>query len=61
MFLAGGATPIYHLLPVLIWGGGGGLHSGGVESNCKKLRKNCGKVAENCGKLRENCGKIAMS
>ena len=41
--------------------GGGKLRSGGVETNCEKLRKNCGKIAKNCGKLRENCGKIAMS
>jgi hypothetical protein len=29
--------------------GGGGLRSGGVKTNCEKLRKNCGKIA---GKLR---------
>ena len=29
-------------------GGGGGLRSGGVESNCEKLRENCGKVVGNC-------------
>ena len=29
-------------------GGGGGLRSGGIESNCVKLRKNCGKLRENC-------------
>ena len=40
---------------------GGKLRSGGVESNCEKLRENCGKIAKNCGKLRKNCGKIAMS
>ena len=42
--------------------GGGGLRSGGVKSNCEKLRENCGKlrkIAENCGKLRENCDVVS--
>ena len=40
-------------------GGGGELRSGGVESNCEKLRKGCGKIAENCGKIAEKLRKIA--
>ena len=44
-------------------GGGGELRSGGVKSNCEKLRENCGKIAENCGKiaekLQENCDVVS--
>ena len=30
-------------------GGGGGLRSGGVKSNCENLRENCERLRENCG------------
>ena len=45
------------------WGGfhqgGEKLRSGGVESNCEKLRKNCGKLRKIAEKLRKNCDVIS--